>query len=86
MIIPVTHFRSCDNCGEPVKDDDEILCRKCKPSLQLKADLRDAWDRMDAAYWRFCRMARAKPPSMAEPEAYEFLKRHGITYNKDSRP
>lgn len=36
--------------------------------------LRAAWhaanDAIDAAYWRFCRQARALPPVLAVPEAY----------------
>jgi hypothetical protein len=27
----VTHFRTCDNCGQPTTDPDEILCANCKP-------------------------------------------------------
>jgi hypothetical protein len=29
-MITVTHSRSCDNCGEPKPNNDEVLCSKCK--------------------------------------------------------
>lgn len=82
----VIYIRSCDNCGNDIQDEGEMLCRKCKPSLQKKSDLRKAWDEIDAAYWRFCRCARAAPPSMAAKNAWEFLLDNGIVYNKDLRP
>lgn len=30
-LLAVLHQRSCDNCGEPLTDPDEILCPDCKP-------------------------------------------------------
>ncbi len=37
---------------------------------RLLAEIRAAQDDIDAAYWRFTRQARAKPPSMQVPDAY----------------
>lgn len=36
----------------------------------LKKEWQACDDEIQAAYWRFCRMARAKPPSMVCPQAY----------------
>lgn len=36
--------------------------------LRLERDTQHA--RIDAAYWRFCRMARTKPPCLEVPDAY----------------
>jgi hypothetical protein len=36
----------------------------------LREERKQCDDKIDAAYWRFCRCARALPPVMAEPEAY----------------
>lgn len=65
---------TCDNCGSATQDKDEILCRKCKPSLQIRAEIaeteetiRHLKDEIDAAYWKFTRQARALPPSMQCP-------------------
>lgn len=33
--------------------------------------LNEAHARIEVAYWRFCRMAKAKPPVLVEPEAYQ---------------
>ena len=71
---------TCDNCGNPVQDKDEILCRKCKPSLQREQEIKDCLAKIDAAYWAFCRQARANPPSMVCPEAYTRLKELGYHY------
>ncbi|MCU0677644.1 MAG: hypothetical protein MUE69_33290 [Myxococcota bacterium] len=38
---------------------------------ELERVEREADSRIDAAYWRFTRAARALPPVLAEPEAYE---------------
>ncbi len=50
----------------------------------LEAERRKCHDEIDAAYWRFCRMKRAKPPVLVCPEAYrrraeidELLRRRG---------
>jgi hypothetical protein len=61
---------ACDNCGRARQDRDETLCRSCKPVLALRAELADCEAKCDAAYWRFTRQARAKPPSVAEPAAW----------------
>lgn len=36
----------------------------------LRAELREVQARIDAAYWRFTRCARASPPVLAVPDAY----------------
>lgn len=69
-------MNTCDNCGKSRQDDDEILCRICKPSLQITADISDARAKIQKAYWNFCRQANAKPPIMVCPEAYELLAKH----------
>ncbi len=61
---------NCDNCGRFSIRDGEALCIKCKPITKTEAEAA-----IDAAYWRFCRQARALPPVLACPEAYEALKR-----------
>ena len=63
---------ACDGCGAPVLDRDEIACRRCKPSLMRSAMQAE----IDAAYWRFCRCARALPPVLAVPHAYAYLAAH----------
>ena len=73
-MIKVTYVRSCDNCGGEVQDINEILCRKCKPSLAKKAEIQECRDKINEAYWYFCRCANAKPPAMVVPEAYIRLK------------
>jgi len=73
-MIKVVFMRSCDKCGNHTEDEDEILCRKCKPSLAVKAEIRECEEKIARAYWRFTRCARALPPSMAEPEAYKRLR------------
>lgn len=67
---------TCDNCGKPVQDRDECLCRKCKPSLLRKYEIADAKEKISVAYWNFTRQARALPPSMAVPMAYVILKKY----------
>lgn len=42
-----------------------------KSTGDLEAELRAAEAAIDAAYWAFTRQARAKPPSMVCPWAYE---------------
>lgn len=37
----------------------------------LEGELRTVRDEIDAAYWCFTRQARAKPPVLAVPKAYE---------------
>jgi hypothetical protein len=37
----------------------------------LEKELREVEDKIDAAYWKFSRQARAKPPVLVVPEAYE---------------
>jgi hypothetical protein len=69
---------NCDNCGKLILDEDEILCRGCKPSLQIKADIKKALADISAAHWKFCRCLRALPPSMACPEAYAVLKKYHV--------
>ena len=66
---------TCDNCGNPRQDKDEIFCRECKPSLKtsraaLFEELQECNDKINAAYWAFTRQANAKPPSMVVPEAF----------------
>lgn len=36
----------------------------------LRAELREVQDKIDAAYWRFTRCKRSKPPVLVVPEAY----------------
>lgn len=36
-----------------------------------RAELQRQLDRIDAAYWRFCRCKKAKPPVLQVPDAYE---------------
>lgn len=38
---------------------------------EINSELAEVKAKIDAAYWRFCRCARAKPPSLAEPDAYK---------------
>jgi hypothetical protein len=38
----VTHFRACDNCGQPITDPDEILCPNCKPRKPAPIETEDA--------------------------------------------
>ena len=38
---------------------------------ELEDELRCLNAEIDAAYWRFTRQARALPPSLAVPQAYE---------------
>jgi len=38
---------------------------------ELLEELRRAEADIDAAYWRFCRCARAKPPVLEVPAAYQ---------------
>jgi hypothetical protein len=40
------------------------------PEAKLRAELAKAEAEIDAAYWRFTRQARAKPPSLVCPAAY----------------
>lgn len=70
---------TCDNCGSPVQDQDEIFCRECKPSLKqgrnaLLEELQECQNKIDSAYWAFTRQANAKPPSMVVPEAFHRAK------------
>lgn len=44
---------------------------KDKTTEALEAELRDAEAEIDRAYWAFTRQARAKPPSLVCPKAYE---------------
>ena len=44
---------------------------------------RKANDKIDAAYWRFCRCVRAAPPILVCPDAYRRLK-EGIRLNPRS--
>jgi hypothetical protein len=37
---------------------------------QIRAEMAAETARIDAAYWSFCRCARAKPPSLVVPDAY----------------
>lgn len=37
---------------------------------ELRAELARVNDEIDAAYWRFCRCARALPPVLQVPHAY----------------
>ena len=37
---------------------------------ELEDMRRKADDEIQAAYWRFCRMAQAKPPAVVCPDAY----------------
>jgi hypothetical protein len=41
---------NCDNCGKLILDEDEILCRGCKPSLQIKADIKKALADIDPRF------------------------------------
>lgn len=38
---------------------------------EIEAELRTVNAKIDAAYWAFTRQARAKPPVLAVPAAYE---------------
>lgn len=76
----VAIYQACDRCGRDRQDTDEMLCRVCKPVLAERAAIRDARDAIDAAYWRFERCARALPPVLAVPEAYELLARLGVRH------
>ena len=44
---------------------------KDKTTEALEIELRAAEAEIDAAYWAFTRQARAKPPSLVCPKAYE---------------
>jgi hypothetical protein len=46
------------------------LVKRRATLAQLEAALQVEEDLIDAAYWRFCRAARALPPVLAEPRAY----------------
>lgn len=49
----------------------DSLSDREKDIAVLEDELRSAEAEIDAAYWRFTRMARAKPPSMVCPNAYD---------------
>lgn len=72
MKIIMEYLTSCDNCGssENLLSDDYI-CFGCAPRRkQLKEIIRVNDARIDAAYWRFCRMKQAAPPVLVVPDAY----------------
>jgi hypothetical protein len=43
---------------------------ECESCTALRKEWHAMNDRINAAYWRFTRCARAKPPSMVEGPAY----------------
>ena len=85
MKIPIGEVEVCVDCGW-ARGDHEAGCaekdrvegvryrRTRRTDAELRAVLQDARDKIDAAYWRFCRMARALPPVLAEPGAHEIVR------------
>ena len=73
--MKITLEKTCDNCGKPIQDIDEILCRECKISLaiipNIKKELQECIKEINKYYWIFTRCANAKPPFMVCPEAFK---------------
>lgn len=68
---PETHRELVDKAREEYGAQPAIAAYRTLTDAELAAERQAAHDLIDAAYWRFCRMARAKPPILEVPEAYQ---------------